>query len=66
MYKFTESRTKEYIIDFNKKYFIQRRIKDKEKLKQYKHDLFAYQSTWGGPALNNNNLLKIDINYFNY
>tara|TARA_R110000803_G_scaffold42207_1_gene90632 strand:+ start:869 stop:1348 length:480 start_codon:yes stop_codon:yes gene_type:complete len=57
-------RTKEQEKDYNKEYFKQRAIKDKEKLKKYKHDLFAYQSTWGGQALNN--LLKIDINYFNY
>ena len=58
--------SKEYKTEYNKEYFKKRAINDKEKLKLYKHNLHSYQSTWGGPALSNNNLLKIDIDYFKY
>ena len=55
-------RTKEQEKDYNKEYFKKRAINDKEKLKIYKDNLYSYQRTWG----TFNNLLKIDINYFNY
>jgi hypothetical protein len=35
-----------------------------KKMKDYKHNLYKYQITWGGNKLTNNNLLSIDLSLF--
>lgn len=35
-----------------------------EYVKDYKKDLLLYKISWGGDSRVNNNLLKIDVNYF--
>ena len=55
---------KEYRKD-NKEKTKQYSIDNKEKIKVYKHNLHAYQKSWGGrPSDNNNSLLRIDPNLF--
>jgi hypothetical protein len=57
-------RSPEYIEKYNRDWFKKRAINDKAKIKQYKHDLFQYQSSWGGSRNSENNLLKIDYDLF--
>ena len=60
---------KEYMKNYNKLYKIkekgkQYRIDNKEKIKEYKKQLYHYKNSWGGDPRNNNNLLKINLDIF--
>ena len=57
-------RSPEYIENYNREWFKQRAINQKEELKKYKSELFKYQSSWGGARQRENNLLNIDDDLF--
>jgi len=56
----TTEQRKEQKKNFQKKY----REKNKEQVNDYRLKLFHYQNSWGGDKRYNNNLLRIDVNYF--
>jgi len=48
----------------NKDYYKQHYIKNKDKRTDYQREYSQYQNSWGGDHRTNNNLLRIDIDYF--
>jgi len=47
-----------------RQYNKQRYIDNKEQLKQYDKERYEYKNSWGGDHRYNNNLLRIDKDYF--